>query len=130
MIDTGVRTAHFVRVIDGDTFRARLLLAPRVDPQPTLDASIRVAGWDAAELRDAEGPSMRDEFESILQSAGTITVQLTGMSFQRVVAVVFIDGKRFDGLLHQSLRQLRYRLRSDSPKGPTDDPTPNSVRER
>lgn len=108
VIDNNNRTAQFVDVVDGDTFTAMLALVPaRVKPQPMLKARIRVADWNAAELREAEGPAMRDAFERILRSAILITVTLRYMSFERIVSDVYINGERFDGLLKTELMRLR-----------------------
>lgn len=109
VIDNYVRGARFVKVIDGDTFAAVIALAPKVKPAPLLDAHVRVFGWNAAELREAEGPAMRDAFNELLQAARVITVQMVAMSFERIVCVVYLDGVRFDGLLDNRLRIWRTR---------------------
>lgn len=107
--DARVRDARLVRVIDGDTFVAVLDLLPGAEPAPLLETSIRVYNWDAAELRDREGPYMRDVFRQQLEAARRITVEVRGMSFQRIVASVWIDEQLFAGILSRELLQLRAR---------------------
>jgi hypothetical protein len=105
--DNRIRSAAFVRIIDGDTFTARLDLTPSVSPAHECRANIRVKGWNAEELREEEGPYMRDQFAAILQAAQTIDVKLEGMSFTRIVCSVWVDGVLFEGLLRERLNRFR-----------------------
>lgn len=105
--DNGFRAARYVRIHDGDTFRARVDLWPRADPDPMVEAWIRVRNWNADELREAEGPIMRDLMDALLRSAQSIDLRATGMSFARVVCDVYIDDQLFVGLLHGTLAAIR-----------------------
>lgn len=110
-MDNYVRQATWVRTIDGDTFVADIQLMHRlVHPQPILRSSIRVRGWNAAELRDDEGPYMREVFDRQLRETTLLTVVAAyGMSFSRIVADVYLDDKLFLGILQTSLATLRKR---------------------
>lgn len=101
--DNGIRRVTFLRITDGDTFVCILNLAPQVRPKPLLEVRIRVEKWNAAELNDAEGPFMRDQFEKMLRAATTITVDMKYMSHDRIVAAVFINDELFAGLLTERL---------------------------
>lgn len=108
MIDNAARRVVLVtKVHDGDTFRAIVNLWPKADPTPMAQVSIRVEGWNAAELREEEGPIMRDLFAQMLTWGQTIDVQAVAMSFQRVVCKVWIDDVLFAGVLHGTLAAIR-----------------------
>lgn len=112
--DNGIRRITFLRISDGDTFVGIMSLARPVRPKPLLEVRIRVEGWNAAELRDAEGPYMRDEFEKILRAAKLITVDMKYMSHDRIVSAVFLDDVLFAGILHERLMAFQ------SSRGPDD----------
>ncbi len=112
MIDNGVRKAEFRRIIDGDTFVCLADLWPKTKPKTMSEAAIRVKGWNAAELSEAEGPYMRDVFETQLRGAKVITVLASGMSFERVVCTVYLDGEHFMGILSRALIQLTRAVRA------------------
>lgn len=114
MRDNLVRQAYFQRIIDGDTFVCLLDLTPMVSPQTMLKAHIRVEGWNAKELRESEGPLMRDQFEKLLKATNYISVKLSGMSFQRIVCPVYLDGVLFSGLLREQLSLVRHQLRGNN----------------
>ena len=105
--DNGIRRIVYVRTIDGDTFVGNMLLAPQIRPKPLLEIAIRVEGWSAAELNEAEGEWFRARFEEKLMDAHVITVRMKVMSFNRIVAAVFLDDLLFAGILHEELRKLR-----------------------
>jgi endonuclease YncB( thermonuclease family) len=105
--DNLTRPATYIRVIDGDTFVAKIPVWQGVKPAVFYEASIRVKGWSAAELNEPEGLIMRDAFESMLRAAKTIDLTFSTMSFERLVCAVFLDDQLFAGLLHQRLHQLR-----------------------
>ena len=109
MEDNSVRKCGFVRVLDGDTFEALIELAPRVKPRPLMSANIRVKDYSAAELREPEGPYMRDQFERALKIAGRITIRFHAMSFERIVCDVYLDGQLFAGILKKKLAEFRER---------------------
>ena len=108
--DNLVRRVEYVRTIDGDTFRARFMLAEKMEPEPIILGNIRVANWNAKELSEEEGPAMRDIFHNILDGAVIINVVMRTMSFNRVVCDVYIDDYRFTGLLLDELRAIRREL--------------------
>jgi hypothetical protein len=105
--DNLIRAATFIRTIDGDTFVARLDLLPKVQPRHQAEAAIRVFGWNAAELREAEGPRMRDVFDFMLRNAVRIDVEIKAISFERIVCSVWIDDVLFSGTLQKQLRRIR-----------------------
>jgi hypothetical protein len=106
--DNYARQIVYQRTIDGDTFAGTMDLLPAfVSPNVKLDTHVRVHNWSAAELREAEGPAMRDAFEKLLKNAKRIDLELRAMSFRRIVASVWLDDVLFAGLLHQRLQQLR-----------------------
>jgi hypothetical protein len=107
--DNFVRSARYLRTIDGDTFVAEVdLVPPAVHPQVRLEINVRTRGWSAAELREPEGPAMRVEFERLLRSAKLIDLELRNMSFNRCVCSVYLDGVLFAGLLERKLMELRH----------------------
>lgn len=105
--DNGIRRIRYIRTIDGDTFVGDLLVAPQLRPIPKIEVAVRVEGWSAEELNEREGPFMRDAFRGMLEGASVITVRLKTMSFQRIVAAVFLDDILFAGLLHTTLTAYR-----------------------
>ena len=107
--DNRLRAASFVRVVDGDTFIASIRTMPGVNPEPRLDASIRVYQWSAVELSHPEGAYMRAKFEQALITAKAIDLQLRGMSYHRIVCSVWLDDVLFAGYLTDKLQQLRMR---------------------
>jgi hypothetical protein len=111
--DNDVRFAEFLRIIDGDTFAARIHLAPKVRPRVQMEASIRVHNWSAAELNTEEGRHMRLLFEETLRTAGRIDVVMKTMSFERIVCAVWIDDELFAGLLTHELLAFR-RAKADA----------------
>lgn len=72
---------------------------------------IRVHGWNAAELKQAEGPAMRDRFAELLTAAKAIDLHPVARSFERIVCDVYIDGVLFAGLLGTHLDALRHDQR-------------------
>lgn len=108
--DNLIRAVTYVRTLDGDSFVGLLRLAPVVKPKPLLEAAFRVKGWNAAELREAEGPYMRVQFEARLIAASAIRVRMYTMSFERIVSDVYLDDVLFAGILHTALRDLRDRI--------------------
>jgi hypothetical protein len=107
MTDNRIRAVEFLRILDGDTFEGRWHLLPGVKPKIQIVASLRVNGWNAAELREDEGPYMRDEFAKQLMLAKLITVRVIGMSFERIVGDVYLDGVLFTGILRRLLKKFR-----------------------
>lgn len=105
--DNDTRYAEFLRIIDGDTFQARIHLAPHARPRVEMVASIRVANWNAAELNEPEGKFMRDKFEEMLRVAGRIDLQMRTMSFERIVCSVWLDDELFAGILTHELLTFR-----------------------
>lgn len=116
--DNHTRFVTFLRIVDGDTFHCRMVLLQHVKPQPQYEGNIRVFGWNAAELSEDEGPWMRDHFEALLLKATRITVTVSTMSFERMVAIVWLDGVRFDGILHTALRSFQHRRAAGQPHPP------------
>ncbi len=102
-----MRSATFLSIVDGDTFRARIDLAPSLSLRILTEAKVRVHGWNAAELSETEGPRMRDEFGMELKSATRIRLRLGRMSYDRIVCDVYLDDVPFLGVLVTRLRQLR-----------------------
>ncbi len=80
------------RVIDGDTFEAWLLIAPRL----AYFADIRLAGVDTPELQGncrGRGLQVRDTVQKLLASASVIVVGLVGFDkYGRWVCSVKVDG--------------------------------------
>lgn len=105
--DNDTRFAEFQRIIDGDTFEARIHMCPRMRPRLQVVANIRVQNWNAAEMNEAEGPYMRQKFEELLLAAKRIDLQIRTMSFERVVAAVWLDDELFAGILTHELLELR-----------------------
>ena len=105
--DNRCRSAEFIRIVDGDTFIARMIAMPTVEPKHLVQASIRVYNWNAAEMNEPEGAIMRDKFARLLSNASTIDLELRGMSYHRIVCSVFLDGVLFAGILHEELQKLR-----------------------
>lgn len=105
--DNGFRRIKYVRTIDGDTFVGNLQLAPQVRPKPLMEIHVRVEGWNAAELSEQEGDWFRARFEERLEAADVITIHMKTMSFERVVAAVFLDDILFAGILHEELMAYR-----------------------
>lgn len=105
--DNGIRRCEYVRIHDGDTFVADIITWDVPSDRDVARRHIRVKGWNAAELREPEGPLMRDAFEKLLIGASVITLKPSGRSFERVVCSVFLDDQLFAGLLHAKLQALR-----------------------
>jgi hypothetical protein len=107
MVDNRARAVELMSVYDGDTFWARIFLAPGLSVRSIIEAKIRVKGWSAKELDEVEGPAMRNAFERHLRAAKDISIVLSRMSHDRIVADVYLDGEKFAGLLNLQLRRLR-----------------------
>jgi hypothetical protein len=105
--DNDTRFAEFIRIIDGDTFEARIHLVPKVRPRVQIVSSIRVQGWSTAELNTGEGRYMRGKFEELLMNTKRIDLQIRGMSFERIVCAVWLDDELFAGILTHELLSLR-----------------------
>jgi len=117
--DNHVRTARFVRTLDGDTFECVLDLLPTVvSPKAMVGAHIRVYNWNAAELDETDGPIMRTLFDQQLRRAKRIDVEMRGHSFERIVASVYLDQSLFAGLLVEHLRSLQRARQSIMPTIP------------
>jgi hypothetical protein len=58
-------------------------------------------------MTEAEGPYMRRKFEELLIVAKRLDLQIRGMSFERIVAAVWIDDELFAGILTHELLELR-----------------------
>lgn len=107
--DNRIRSAQFLRVHDGDTLWARIDLTPGLSLRQQVECKVRVKGYNAAELSEAEGPRMRDLFEATLKSAISLRLKLGRMSYDRVVCEVWLDGYLFAGVLHTALRRIRAK---------------------
>jgi hypothetical protein len=107
MEDNRVRLVEYMRTLDGDTFEGRTVALPGMKPKMKVEAAIRVKNWNAAELSEAEGAYMREEFKKLLTAGKIITVRLSVMSFERVVCDVWIDGVLFEGTLARRLGGFR-----------------------
>ncbi len=87
-----VHYAEVVRVIDGDTFIARVDL----DFRCRVDVTVRVRGRWAGEMNTAEGQQEKLALESRLRAVDNQIVMLSykdTMSFSRWVCDVWIDGE-------------------------------------
>jgi len=80
------------RVIDGDTFEAWLLIAPRL----AYFADVRLFGVDTPEITGAcgeQGKRVKNAVEQFLASASTITVNLIEFDkYGRWICSVDVDG--------------------------------------
>lgn len=111
--DNDIRFAEFVRIVDGDTFKARIFALPHMRPSVEIVASIRVHNWNAAELDTEEGRHMRLLFEELLRTAGRIDLVVKTMSFERLVCAVYLDDELFAGILTHELLSYR-RAKTDA----------------
>lgn len=107
MRDNNTRFCEFMRIIDGDTFQCRIQVLPHVRPRVEVVASIRVHNWNAAEMNTDEGKVLRRKFEELLIHAKRIDLQIKTMSFERIVAAVWLDDELFAGILTHELLELR-----------------------
>lgn len=105
--DNRMRSATYISTYDGDTFWAHVNVLPRVTFFSEMPFRIRVHGYNAAELNEAEGPHLRDFFKAKLEAAKEIRLRIIGMSYDRIVCDVFLDEEMFLGELHQEIRRLR-----------------------
>lgn len=88
-----------IRVIDGDTFVADVLLPLDVTLR---QQRIRLYGVDAPELREERGPEARDRLEHWLRLQPNVLVELHGRdNFGRVLARVMVGGKDVGDILRQ-----------------------------
>ena len=80
------------RVIDGDTFEAWLLIAPRI----ARFTDIRLFGVDTPEMKEEQkedAQMVRERVIDFLASAEEVTATFTGdLSFERWVCSVSVDG--------------------------------------
>ena len=91
--------ATLVRVIDGDTAILRI----DVGFHASIEAHVRLLGWNCPERRDPLGPAATAATEQILRGAGQIIVetQKDKQTLGRWLGRVFVDGRDIGELLEQ-----------------------------
>ena len=112
-------TAHFVRIVDGDTFIANIERGyPRI---VTHNIGIRIAGIDTPELKDKRPQVRKLAYQAKafakerLSSARHIELRnLTKGKYFRIIADVYIDGKN----LSQELLSKHYATPYNGSKKP------------
>lgn len=109
--DLRIRAARYLRIHDGDTFWAAVDLLPGLSIKLPLEVRIRVQAYNAAELKEEEGPAMREYFRVKLEAAKKIHVRLGRFSYDRIVCIVYLDGVPFAGMLKRKLSSLRRAAR-------------------
>lgn len=87
--------AEVLRVIDGDTFVARVDLGFRV----RVDVELRLHGWSCPELSTVEGKLARLRAQELLVAPVVVESYRDQRSFSRWVADVYTDGQHLGELL-------------------------------
>jgi len=87
---THVHVAEAIRIIDGDTFQARVAL----DFHVSVDVRIRVRAYFAPELRQPGGPEAKQYLMDLLVGKRlTLRSYKDHMTFERWVCDVWIEGR-------------------------------------
>ena len=126
MRDEYLRRAEWMRTLDGDTFEFRMDLGFDVDTRQ----EIRLRGFSAKELSEAEGPAMREYADALLRRARVIMVQTfktnpeehvfanLKRTFTRYVGDVWVDGMSLADALSMQLLTLRKTRDNESNRIP------------
>lgn len=93
--------AQLVRVIDGDTFVARLSLRPGMDEERT----IRLPCGNAAELREDGGMAAREALSQALNGSIVVQTQWSAEKYGRLLASPYRE--RADGGFDSVCAELR-----------------------
>lgn len=98
-----------LRVVDGDTIEAQILLSP---DSLTIKKKLRLARIDTPELREKDGKEIKAYLMGIIQNKKLDRIEVTKLDgWGRWITEVYFDGQNISDLLLDNGMAVLYKRR-------------------